>query len=93
MESVYMFIKCMTFSTLTTKKHRVCVKPQTPRILPPLDRAPGFDIPGSATVINSSTFVYFILSGFFNSQFLKYKQNMVYVLSPFARKWSNVAPV
>lgn len=91
MESVYMFIKCMTFSSYS---HYQKIKPQTPRILPPLDRAkPGFDIPGSATVINSSTFVYFILSGFFNSQFLKYKQNMVYVLSPFARKWSNVAPV
>ena len=47
-----LFTICTLFSTLTTK-HKVCVKgtskqPQTPRILPRRDRAPGFEIPGSA---------------------------------------------
>ena len=44
---------CILFSTLTSK-HRVCLKwhqnnRQTPKILPHRDRAPGYEIPGSAT--------------------------------------------
>ena len=55
-----MFTIFILYSTLTKKKHRVRVSvhqynPQASRILPHRDRAPGSEIPGSATDMQLST--------------------------------------
>ena len=51
-----MFTICILFTTLTTKTFDKCEgapnNPQTPRIIPRQDHALGFEIPGSATVLD-----------------------------------------